>query len=98
MPEKIEILIENRYGVEVARKEVPIKVHEKEPKIWNEYMQSYHVLTGDKDEKLIFHGKGKGLGAGLSAWGARGMASGDEPKKYQEILAHYYPGTKLVNN
>lgn len=95
-PEKIEVPIENRYGMEIGRKEIPIKVKEKEPKIWSEYMQSYHVLTGGKDEKLIFRGKGKGKGIGLSAWGARAMASGEEPKSYKEILMHYYPGTHLV--
>lgn len=96
VPEKIDLPITNAYGMEIGKKEVPIKVRETEPKIWNEYMKSYHILTGGKDEKLIFHGQGKGLGVGLSAWGARGMASGTEPKNYEEILAHYYRGAYLV--
>jgi len=96
VPEKIHLPVTNAFGMEIGKKEVPIKVREEEPKIWSEYVKRYHVLTGGKDERLIFHGRGKGLGVGLSAWGARGMASGTEPKKYEEILAHYYTGAKLV--
>lgn len=95
-PEKIDVPIENRYGMLIGKKEIPIKVREKEPEIWNKYMKSYHVLTGGKDEKVIFHGRGKGKGLGLSAWGARAMAGGEEPKSYEQILAYYYPGTHLV--
>lgn len=96
VPEKIELPITNTYGMEIGKKEVPIKVKEEEPKIWSEYLKSYHVLTGGKAEKLIFRGQGKGSGLGLSAWGARGLANGTELKNYAEILAHYYPGTQLV--
>lgn len=95
-PEKLEISIENAYGMEIGRKEIPIKVKEKEPRIGSEYMQSYHIITGGKDEKIIFHGQGKGTGVGLSAWGARELASGEEPLNYLKILKHYYPGTHLV--
>lgn len=37
------------------------------------------------------HGWGHGLG--MSQWGANGMAQAG--KRYPEILAHYYPGTRL---
>lgn len=35
----------------------------------------------------------KGHGVGMSQWGARYLA--EEGRTYQEILAHYYPGTAL---
>lgn len=43
--------------------------------------------------KIIMEGKGWGHGVGLSQWGALEMAR--QGKDYREILAHYYPGTKL---
>ena len=54
------------------------------------------MLSGGKEEKLIFHGRGKGSGLGLSAWGARGMVVENEKITYAQILEHYYPGTRLV--
>ena len=42
----------------------------------------------------IFNGKGYGHGIGMSQNGARGMAK--LGYTYDEILAHYYPGTELV--
>lgn len=95
-PEVLKVPIENSYGMEVGKKEIPIKVKEEKGQVWSNFVQSHHVITGSKDEKIIFHGFGKGHGAGLSIWGAKGMAGGEEPKSYEEILAHYYPGTYLV--
>jgi stage II sporulation protein D len=46
--------------------------------------------TGDL---FRFEGMGSGHGVGLSQWGAKGMA--ENGYTYQEILRHYYPGTKL---
>ena len=42
----------------------------------------FHILT---------HGYGHGVG--LSQWGARRMA--EEGASWQEILAHYFPGTEI---
>ncbi|MDR3322523.1 MAG: SpoIID/LytB domain-containing protein [Synergistaceae bacterium] len=42
---------------------------------------------------FIFTGKGWGHGVGLSQWGAKAMA--DKGMKCEEILAHYFPGTKI---
>lgn len=95
-PEVLKVPIENSYGMEIGKKDIPIKVKEGDKQVWSNFVKSHHVVSGAKDEKIIFKGKGKGHGAGLSAWGAKGMASGDEPKNYQEILEHYYPGTHLV--
>lgn len=97
-PESLKISIENYYGEEVARKEIPIKVKMDNKQVWSNFLRSHHVISGAKDEKIIFKGKGKGHGAGLSAWGAKGMASGEEPKSYQEILTYYYPGTYVVKD
>lgn len=45
------------------------------------------------DGTVRFEGRGWGHGAGLSQFGAKGMA--DRGYGYREILAHYYPGTAL---
>jgi stage II sporulation protein D len=46
-----------------------------------------------RDGLLYVQTHGWGHGLGLSQWGANGMAQAG--KRYPEILAHYYPGTKL---
>ncbi|MCS7006244.1 MAG: SpoIID/LytB domain-containing protein [Gaiellaceae bacterium] len=43
---------------------------------------------------FVFVGRGYGHGVGMSQYGAYGMAS--EGRTYEEILAHYYPGTTLA--
>jgi stage II sporulation protein D len=45
-------------------------------------------------EGFVFVGSGHGHGVGMSQWGAQGMATGGAT--YREILAAFYPGTKLV--
>lgn len=45
-------------------------------------------------DKITFVTKGYGHGVGMCQYGAKGMA--EHQKTYQEILAHYYPGTKLT--
>ncbi len=47
-------------------------------------------ISGDR---IAFHGRGSGHGVGLCQVGAEVM--GEEGKTYQEILAYYYPGTRL---
>ncbi|ADU50472.1 SpoIID/LytB domain protein [Thermaerobacter marianensis DSM 12885] len=42
----------------------------------------------------IFRGRGWGHGVGLDQWGAEAMAR--DGRSYRDILAHYYPGTALV--
>lgn len=46
-----------------------------------------------KDDEFIFTVRGYGHGVGLSQVGANYMAK--EGANFEEILAHYYPGTKL---
>lgn len=95
-PETLKVPIEDRYGFEVGSKDIDIKVKEDERPVWNKLLRSYHMLSGGRDEKLIFNGRGRGSGLGLSAWGARGMVNANERIGYSQILAHYYPGTRLV--
>ncbi|MGM9570509.1 MAG: SpoIID/LytB domain-containing protein, partial [Phascolarctobacterium sp.] len=95
-PETLKVPIEDRYGFEVGSKDIDIKVKEDERPVWNKLLRSYHMLGGGKEEKIIFHGRGRGTGLGLSAWGARGMVVASEKTTYRQILEHYYPGTRLV--
>ena len=95
-PETLKVPIEDRYGFEVGSKDIDIKVKEDERPVWNRLLRSYHMLSGGKEEKLIFHGRGRGSGLGLSAWGARGMVVESEKTTYRQILEHYYPGTRIV--
>lgn len=46
-----------------------------------------------KGNELVFSGRGYGHGVGMSQWGAKTMA--EQNMDYREILAYYYPGTKL---
>lgn len=96
VPETLKVPIEDYYGMEIGSKDIDIKVNESKKPVWKNLVRSYHLLGGGKEEKIIFHGKGKGSGLGLSAWGARGMANADAKTTYKTILAHYYPGAKLV--
>lgn len=43
--------------------------------------------------RAIFLGSGAGHGVGLCQWGARELAR--RGKSYREILAHYFPGTRV---
>lgn len=95
-PETLKVPIEDRYGFEVGSKDIDIKVKEDERPVWNRLLRSYHMLSGGKEEKIIFHGRGRGTGLGLSAWGARGMVVANEKTTHAQILEHYYPGTRLV--
>ena len=45
------------------------------------------------DEGFIIVGSGRGHGVGMSQWGARAMAL--RGATYQEILEHFFPGTRL---
>lgn len=95
-PESLKVPIEDRFGFEVGSKDIDIKVKEDERPVWRKLLRSFHLLSGSKTEKIIFHGRGRGSGMGLSAWGARGMAVADEKTTYRKILAYYYPGTSLI--
>ncbi len=45
------------------------------------------------DHGFVFFGSGSGHGVGMCQWGAKGMA--EQGYHYEEILLHYFPGTRL---
>jgi stage II sporulation protein D len=48
-----------------------------------------------EDPVIRFLGSGAGHGVGLCQWGARELAL--RGRSYRQILAHYYPGTRLAH-
>lgn len=96
VPETLKVPIENYYGMQIGSKDIDIKINEDNKPVWKNLVRSYHMLSGGKEEKIIFRGRGRGSGLGLSAWGARGLANADAKATYKAILAHYYPGTRLM--
>lgn len=97
IPDSIEIPIENPYGMEIGRKEVPIKVSERGMS-FKDILQDLHFVSGEKGEMVTFKGRGQGSGLGLSQWGARGMANSAPPRSrdyYKDILTHYYSNTRV---
>lgn len=57
-------------------------------------LNSTNFTVSAADNQLTFTTVGYGHGVGLSQWGARKMA--EEGKSWQQILAHYYPGTEIT--
>ena len=100
VPPKLDVPIENGYGIEIGKKQIPIEVKGREKHIFKSPIPGYHFLEGTSEETILFKGKGIGRGLGLSKWGAKGMAdAAPENAKdyYKTILQHYYPGTSLVS-
>ena len=100
VPQKLDVPIENGYGIEVGKKQIPIEIKGREEKSWQSVIPGYHFLEGSADETILFKGKGIGRGLGLSKWGAKGMADTapeNAENYYITILQHYYPGTELVS-
>ena len=100
VPQKLDVPIENGYGIEIGKKQIPIEVKGREKSAWKSAIPGFHFLEGTKDETILFKGKGIGRGLGLSKWGAKGMADAAPEKAkdyYKTILQHYYPGTSLVS-
>src|SRR5271165_779242 len=58
-----------------------------------ERLKSNLYDVSDEGNVVAFHGRGSGHGVGLCQVGAEVM--GEEGHSYREILAFYYPGTKL---
>jgi stage II sporulation protein D len=59
---------------------------------WDRLKSNWYELSVAGD-RVSFTGRGLGHGVGLCQIGAEVM--GEEGKSYREILAYYYPGTKL---
>ncbi len=64
-------------------------------RIWLGAADVKSVLTAIEKTSGGYHFKGRGYGhgVGMSQWGAQGMAR--QGSRYEQILAHYYPGTQL---
>jgi stage II sporulation protein D len=59
---------------------------------WDRLKSNLYDVS-DESTRVMFHGRGSGHGVGLCQIGAEVM--GEEGHSYREILAFYYPGTKL---
>jgi stage II sporulation protein D len=59
---------------------------------WERLKSNWYEVSVHGDE-VVFHGRGRGHGVGLCQIGAEVM--GEEGHSYREILAFYYPGTRL---
>jgi len=81
--------------VKIITDQGPLKVNSNSLRIWLGAGQVKSTLCkiSKKGDRYIFYGRGYGHGVGMSQWGAQGMAA--RGYDFREILAHYYPGTKL---
>ena len=59
---------------------------------WDRLKSNWYEVS-DQGTHIMFHGRGSGHGVGLCQVGAEVM--GEEGHSYREILAFYYPGTRL---
>jgi stage II sporulation protein D len=59
---------------------------------WDRLKSNWYDV-GAEGDSLVFQGRGSGHGVGLCQVGAEVM--GEEGRSYREILAFYYPGTRL---
>jgi SpoIID/LytB domain protein len=59
------------------------------------FMPSAYFATEKTGSSIVFYGGGYGHGAGMSQYGAKGMA--DRGYSYEEILKYYYTGINLVD-
>jgi stage II sporulation protein D len=60
-----------------------------------ETLPSNRIEIVTRAGRVEVRGRGWGHGVGMSQWGAHGLAR--RGSSYEEILAHYYPGTELVS-
>lgn len=57
-------------------------------------LPSPHFRMQYEEDSVLVEGRGHGHGVGLCQWGARGQSRSGH--SWQQILAHYYPGMRLV--
>jgi stage II sporulation protein D len=82
-----------RVAVEHSRGTATLKGTDFRRLVGYDVLKSTLFVPVVQDGSVRFEGRGWGHGAGLSQFGAKGMA--DRGYTYREILAHYYPGTAL---
>ncbi|MDR1915760.1 MAG: SpoIID/LytB domain-containing protein [Synergistaceae bacterium] len=73
----------------ISGKQTPQPAQPPQPKEDKPYPQIKTTSNGS----FVFSGKGWGHGVGLSQWGAKAMA--ENGSRCEDILAHYFPGTKI---
>jgi len=59
---------------------------------WDRLKSNLYEVS-DRGDRVVFHGRGLGHGVGMCQIGAEVM--GEEGHSYRQILAFYYPGTRL---
>jgi len=95
------ILVRTEYTIRrilapnLAGNSIPINRHNAEP-AHNFFMlpSTFMVFEQSAAGGLLFYGGGFGHGVGMSQNGVRGMI--DRGYNYEQILAHYYPGTRIM--
>jgi stage II sporulation protein D len=83
-----------RLAVEHSRGTATLKGTDFRRLVGYDVLKSTLFVPVVQDGTVRFEGRGWGHGAGLSQFGAKGMA--DRGYVYPQILAHYYPGTSLA--
>lgn len=98
-PFKIEILRRspsgrvNELALEKDQKKFAIKSEDLRQIIGYTNMKSTRFEIKKNEDEIIFEGKGSGHGVGMCQWGAQYLAK--QGKSYRQILAHYYPLSKI---
>jgi len=95
----IEVIRVNKSGraeeIEVKSASATLTIPAKDFRriLGNNFIRSTHFKLKIRRNKVSFDGRGWGHGVGMCQWGAYLM--GKRRYKSQEILAFYYPGTKI---
>ncbi len=89
----VELILEDLDG---TKSEKEIRATDLRRLLGYEELPSTHFSLTNNGKELVFSGKGYGHGVGMPQWGALEMAR--QGKSFIEILAHYYPGTTLVDS
>lgn len=75
-----------------SRQTVTLSGRRMRERLGENLLRSLNFTVEFSPQAVIFRGHGWGHGVGLCQWGAYGMAR--RGKQMEEILAHYFPGTK----
>ena len=93
VPSELDVSVETSYGTTVEKK-MPVSLKEPaESGRWND-PASIHRIIRPADDVVIFNGRGRGHGVGMSQWGARLLAEKNK-YEYKQILQYYYQGITL---
>ena len=48
VPQKLDVPIENSYGIEIGKKQIPIEIKGREKSTWKSAIPGYHLKDGKK--------------------------------------------------